>query len=709
MPEERTDSRPAVLLAIENNLERARLKAALDGASLRVIEAHQSRHVNALYQAENPMIIVLDGTSAGAGGFSACGLLRQEADGENIPVLMVIDADDLAAAERAFEVGATDIAQRPVNPEMFALRLRYVLRASRWVEALRDSREQLSAAHQIGRMAHWEWDLRNDHFHFSSSPDHALNFARGNSPTSLRDLIASIPEDDRARVRAALEKALREGASVDIDHRILLPDGVVREVRQCVRVLSDKSGEAARMVATVQDVTESKQAEACIAFLSNYDSLTHLPNRDLFLRLADDALVAAARSGDSVAVLIVNLDRFKLINGSLGHRGGDLILRGVARRLLKEIDRFEGAVIPAGDAPPRALARLGSDEFAILMPRLNSAEAGARFAQAVKQTFDAPFTIGDHEVFVTAHTGIVLAAPGEAAGGEALIRNASLALRHAKAEKSRTSYRLYAPTMTTSATGRLTLEAELHRALAGDELTLFYQPQVDIRSGRIVGVEALVRWHHPNRGLMRPGAFIGLADESGLIPLVGAWVLAQSCAQSRQWRKAGLAPLKISVNLSSEEFRLADVVDLVAGALRDNALDARYLEVEVTESFIMRDLERSLTAMAELKKIGVDLAIDDFGTGYSSLSYLKQFPVDKIKIDKSFIDGLAKTDDAAALTRAMIEMSHSLGLSVIAEGVETLQQLDILRAQQCDQYQGFLFSRPLPAGELEAALKTSGL
>jgi len=708
MPEKRTDSRPAVLLAIENNLERARLKAALDSASLRVIEAHQSRHVNALYQAENPMIIVLDGTSAGVGGFSACSLLRQGAEGENIPALMVIDAGDLAAAERAFEVGATDIAQRPVNPEMFALRLRYVLRASRWVEALHNSREQLSAAHQIGRMAYWEWDLRDDHFHFASPSDHALNFSAGDSPTSLRDLIASIPEDDRDRVRTALEKALREGTSVDIDHRILLPDGVVRAVRQSVRVLSDKTGEAVRMAATVQDVTESKQAEARIAFLSNYDSLTQLPNRNLFLRLADDAL-AAARHGDSVAVLIVNLDRFKLINGSLGYRGGDLILRGVARRLLKEIDRFEDAVIPDGDAPPRALARLGSDEFAILMPRLNSPKESARFAQAVKRAFDAPFTIGDHEVFVTAHTGIVLAVPSEATGGEALIRNASLALRHAKAEKSRTSYRLYAPTMTTSATGRLTLEAELRRALAGDELALFYQPQVDIRSGRIVGVEALVRWYHPDRGLMRPGAFIGLADESGLIPLVGAWVLAQSCAQSRQWRQVGLAPLKISVNLSSEEFRLADVVDLVAGALRDNALDARYLEVEVTESFIMRDLERSLAAMAELKKIGVDLAIDDFGTGYSSLSYLKQFPVDKVKIDKSFIDGLAKTDDAAALTRAMIEMSHSLGLAVIAEGVETPQQLEILRAQQCDQYQGFLFSPPVPAGELEAALKTSGI
>ena len=425
--------------------------------------------------------------------------------------------------------------------------------------------------------------------------------------------------------------------------------------------------------------------------LAHHDFLTDLPNRVLLNDRIAQAITLAERNRVQIAVMYMDLDRFKTVNDSLGHSVGDRLLQEVARRL-------RGAMRSSD-----TVSRQGGDEFVILMPDVADPAAVAHGAQKILDAVSKPYTIDGHELVTTPSLGISVY-PTDGRDVETLLKNADAAMYHAK-ESGRNNYQFFTHDMNARAVERLSLERSLRRAIERSELRLHYQPQYEVGSGRIVGMEALIRWEHPELGLLLPGRFMPLAEESGLILPIGEWVLNEACRQSREWQDQGLQAVRIAVNISALQFSSIGFAATVEAALRSANLEARHLELEVTESVIMQGAERVTDSLEQLKTLGLELAIDDFGTGYSSLSYLKRFPIDKLKIDRSFVRDITTDKDDAAITSAIIALTHNLGLRAIAEGVETREQYEFLEREGCDEVQGFLFSKPLPAAQCVDLLK----
>ncbi len=443
---------------------------------------------------------------------------------------------------------------------------------------------------------------------------------------------------------------------------------------------------------TVRDVTVRRQTEEAIRTLAYYDPLTALPNRLLFLDRLGDAIERARRHRQMLAVMLVDLDRFKLVNDSLGLPLGDAMLRAVGERLRRTLRKSD------------TVARLGGDEFMVLLHGVTGAEAAARVAQKLLDALRAPFRVDGHELTTTACIGIAMF-PHDGGDAETLVKNADTALFRAK-ELGRGQYRFYTTDMNAAAFERLMLESRMRRALEQRELVIYYQPQVDLQSGEVVGVEALLRWFHPDHGMVPPAEFIPLAEETGLIVPIGRWVLETATEQVRRWQRCLRPDLRLAVNLSARQFQERDLVARVVEATERSGFPRRLLELEITESAVMRDAEEALRRFRELTELGFHLALDDFGTGYSSLGYLQRFPINALKIDRSFIQDIVQNPRSTALLRAIVSLARSLDLRVVAEGVETREQALLLRSYGCHEMQGFLFARPLPAAELGALLES---
>jgi diguanylate cyclase (GGDEF)-like protein len=435
--------------------------------------------------------------------------------------------------------------------------------------------------------------------------------------------------------------------------------------------------------------------------LANYDALTQLPNRRMFMDRLAWSLQHAKREGRSSAILHIDLDRFKQINDTLGHRVGDELLKGVGQRLLQIVRAVDTVVVKDVNDPQPNLSRLGGDEFTVLLPVLTRAENAAQVSQRILTALEEPFHVEGHEVFVTPSIGIAVF-PDDSEDTDTLLKNADIAMSHAK-QHGRNTYEFYSSQMNARALERLSLENQLRRALGRDEMLLVYQPKVDIMTGQVLGSEALLRWNHPELGLVSPLDFIPLAEETGLIVTIGEWVMHTACTQNKAWQSAGLGTPRINVNVSIRQFRDPRLMQTIHDVLESSGLEAQYLTLELTENMIMENAKENLEALHQIKGMGVKLSIDDFGTGYSSLSYLKQFPLDELKIDRSFVSSIQSETDDSPIVTAIIAMAHSLGLNVVAEGVETEQQLSFLRNRGCDEYQGYLYSKPV-AGDKFAAL-----
>lgn len=443
-------------------------------------------------------------------------------------------------------------------------------------------------------------------------------------------------------------------------------------------------GTAGRFVTYVlRDLSERKCFEEQLLYMANHDALTGLANRNLLLERLDLTLAQARRNESLAAVLFLDLDRFKIINDTLGHALGDSLLKSTAERLQSCV-RDEDTI-----------ARLGGDEFTVLLADLHNLQDAAMVAQKIIDALSHPVLLEGSEVFVTTSIGITLF-PHDGNDGNSLLKNADTAMYRAK-EQGGNVYQFYTAGMNAQASARLTMETGLHKALGREEFLLHYQPQVDLNTGNIVGVEALLRWRHPQMGLIAPDEFIPMAEETGLIIPIGEWVLYTACAQCRNWQDAGYGPLRIAVNLSARQFRQKDLADTVARILNETGLDPRCLELELTESILMSNASATTATLQALSALGIRISIDDFGTGYSSLSYLKHFPINALKIDMSFVRNITTDPDDAAITMAIITMAKSLNLKVIAEGVETVEQLAFLRTHQCDSGQGYYFSQPVAA------------
>ena len=456
----------------------------------------------------------------------------------------------------------------------------------------------------------------------------------------------------------------------------------------CLEVISplkDENGEITNFVAVTEDISERKQTEQTIRHLAFHDPLTGLPNRRLFNDRLHQAAAMRHRKGNTFALMLLDLDRFKTVNDTLGHDVGDSLLKAVAARLLNSTRQ--------GDT----LARMGGDEFALIALEIEQPEDTARIAEKLLDTLKEPFRLFGHELYVTTSIGITLY-PTDAVEADALVKNADIALYRAK-DLGRNNFQFFTGDMNAAMVDRLRLENALRWAIERDELRLVYQPQADVITGKIHGTEALIRWHHPEYGLISPAQFIPVAEETGMIVPIGEWILRTACAQAKQWEEAGL-PMRVAVNLSARQFHQGDLAETINDILKELSLSAELLEIELTEGILMEDTKQTAAILEKLHRMGVQISIDDFGTGYSSLSYLKRLPIQVLKIDQSFVRDIHTDPDDRAIVTAVIALAHSMKLKVVAEGVETPEQLAFLRDYDCDIMQGYLFSRPVSGTEV---------
>src|SRR3972149_6240320 len=495
-----------------------------------------------------------------------------------------------------------------------------------------------------------------------------------------------------ADLEKALNDALKNGNESE-DNVFESSLGGNRCFRISVSIIKPSESEApdSQVLLVIEDITERKLSEEKIIQLANYDNLTGLPNRRLLMNYLNQAITLVGRRALCAAVLFIDLDRFKLINDTLGHSAGDELLKEVAERLKKCV-RLSDTV-----------GRLGGDEFIVLLPDIEQIEDIIIICNRINTIFDSTLKIGEHEVSVMMSIGISVY-PTDGEDGEALLRKADVAMYRAKSD-GKSCYRFYSDGMSQSGADRLRLESRLRRAAERGELYLNYQPQVDINTGRIYGAEALMRWYDPGYGLISPKEFIPIAEESGLIMPIGEWLLRTACLQVKTWQNNGFNDIKLAVNISLRQFMQKEFAHTVDRILKEAGLDAGYLELELTESIIMDNAETVIKILNELKQIGVSLAIDDFGTGYSSLIYLKHMPIDIIKIDQSFVRDMTVDNDDAAICDAIIKLAKSLDLEVIAEGVETMEQLELLRRLDCKNIQGYVVSKPLSCDDFEMFLR----
>ena len=508
-----------------------------------------------------------------------------------------------------------------------------------------------------------------------------LGYASNNLPPSIHDLT---PPEHHRLDEEAFEKLMAFGACAPFEKDFIKHDG------SQVPVLFGAALHDQEIACFVVDLSQNKQTQEKLNHLAYHDAVTDLPNQVLFKDRLKPAIALSHRTDQMQAVMLLNVDRFKTINDSLGYTAGDRLLQSVAQRLTSCVRESD------------TVARFGGDEFAILLTQITRAQDAANVARAIQQSLDQAFLFDDQEIFVSSSIGISLYPPdGRDTAG--LLKTAGVALDRAKGQGGK-SYQFYTAGGTTRALKQLVLESNLRPGLERSEFFLQYQPQVAIQDFHLVGMEALVRWQHPSLGLLYPGEFITIAEESGMIISLGDWILRTACAQNKVWQDAGLTPMRLSVNFSARQFQQPGFIADINQILKDTNLDPRWLELELTESSIMKDPEEAIEKLHELKLMGIKVAIDDFGTGYSSLNYLKRFPIDTLKIDKSFVADVCKDRHDTSIVRAIINLGHALDLTVIAEGVETKEQLQYLSALGCDVVQGFLFSKAISVQAFEELL-----
>ena len=610
---------------------------------------------------------------------------------------MVTGHEDTASIARAYEVGATDFIHKPILWPTLPHRLGFILRALENTRAL-------------------QWSERRHRMLFQALPDTIYlvdgdgvlreHIRAGRSRDSGRAVGRTVEQVFPAELARAARHAIESGADArPTTHDFSTGEGDARRWFE-VRLRPQSDGP---LLIVIRDATDRQKTRAHIEYLAYFDVPTKLPNRQLFRRDAALALRALAGEGGGAALLYLDLDRFKRINDNLGHAVGDALLQAVARRLEGGIRQPDG---PANDlvaTAPRAtrVARIGGDEFVVLLPGLSHERQIVAIAERIQRMLAEPIECAGHRMVVTPSIGIAIF-PQDGSDIDDLLVKADMAMYHAK-ELGRNGHAFFKPAMAARSLGRLELETDLRRALETNEFELHYQPKLELASGSVVGVEALLRWRHPARGWIPPDTFIPVAEETGLIIALGDWVIRQACSQLVAWSREGLGHLTIAVNASVHQFSRPNFADSVLRTLFSYGVKPSQLHIEITESALMRNVEDTAACLSKFRAAGIALSVDDFGTGYSSLGYLRQLPIDALKIDRSFVRDVHVTADDKAICAAIIAMARELRLKVIAEGVENAEQLEMLRSQGCDQAQGYFIGRPQPAASLAAWLAQGGV
>ena len=604
-------------------------------------------------------------------------LKQMEAEWEKQQTELYANYEQMEAYNEELRATQEDLSE--INAELSRTNSRLVKRE-----------EQLKIALQSAKEALWILDERTGDFEDIGDWESLLGYETGELGRSFETWLHYIHKDDRERVKTVLQQAFYEEDSFfEIEYRFKNKEGNWVWVLSKGRVTRDSDDHSKKILGTHQDITRRKEAEQRLSYLTAYDNLTGLPNMTYLNERLTEEIERARRSKKNIAVLTLDLDGFKKINDSMGHNAGDALLVMVASRLRKRIRRSD------------FIARVSSDEFALIFPEIDQRANISKLADNVLGKFSRPFKVEQNEVFLKSSIGIATF-PDDGNNVDSLIKKSELALLRAK-QKGKNQFKFYTETMNTKAVKRFNLETRLHRAIEKEQFVLNYQPQFNLKTSKLVGIESLIRWEDPDRGTISPGDFIPIAEESGLIVPIGNWVLKEACGQLKSWHNMGFYPLTISVNLSPLQFSQDDLVDIVRGVIDDSGIDPSDLMLEITENLLMEDQKEAYEKLKALKDMGCKLSIDDFGTGYSSLAYLRKFPIDELKIDKSFVLDLEFPDNAS-IVKTIISLAENLNLNVIAEGIEQESQKDFLMTNKCNLMQGFLFGHPMKKEDLETYL-----
>lgn len=680
-----------VLIADDDALLRDIAAAALESAGFEVETVTTGNAAVAACARRVPDIALLDVEMPDGTGYEACAAIRALPGGDTLPIVMVTGHDDPRSIDHAYDVGATDFVVKPINWALIVHRIRYVLRGARTLDALRLSEQKNAALLKTIPDGIFLVDAAGVITH-SVSPLPGLTDRSGSCAPGPQRLPDLLPKHVQERAMQCLAATLR-GAPGSFEFAIETAVHTTRHF-EC-RYAMNADGQA---LAIVRDITARKQTEAHIHRLAYFDVLTGLPNREWLGEYLSESLAQARRENRSVAVLYVDLDQFKRINDTLGHETGDALLRMVGLRLTEAL----GA--PRADGSVRGqLARVGGDEFIVVLTGDPSERAAQQIAENIQSALAAPFLHGGYEFVVTPSIGIALF-PEHGDDTQALLKNADGAMYEAKAS-GRNQYRMYTSAVNARALKRLSLEMELRRAFENEQLEVYYQPKYRASDLKLTGAEALLRWFHPQRGQIPTLDFIAVAEEIGLIGDIGRWTMQQVCRDISSWRSRGLAPPSVAVNVSGRDFMRPEVLLRLIEAVDQAQLPASLFELELTEGVLMQDVEAGRRSLLALKEFGFALAVDDFGTGYCSLNYLKRFPLDTLKIDRSFVKDISTDADDAAIVRAIIALGHNLNLGIVAEGVSTPAQLEFLRAEGCDAVQGFLMSPAIAANDFAVLMQ----
>jgi diguanylate cyclase (GGDEF)-like protein/PAS domain S-box-containing protein len=657
----------------------------------------------------SPDLIVTDFRMPGMDGAEFTRHVRNSGNGADVPVIVITAYDDRAFRLQALEAGATDFLRSPVDHYEFTTRARNLLKLQRQQQIIKG--RALALEHQLRISERSQEELvRSSRKALTQVIDtvpamisasdgngrivfvnaYFTEFVNAKPGSLLGKRISDVIRSDKSQLGQNIHRSIlaNKGESASYEEQLTDSSGSQRAFLTTKTSLRELIGGVTGILTTSIDITERKQAENTLRHIGLHDTLTDLPNRRLLYERVQQEIDAEQ---GLFALLLIDLDRFKSVNDALGHAGGDRILQQVASRLIACV------------ADDNLIARMSGDEFVVVQTKVKVAHDAEKLARHIIDSLSAPFLLDGRELKIGCTIGIALS-PSDSRDVEKLLRYADLAMYQAKAE-GRNTLRFYSPDMESTSINSVSLETDLLRAISQEQFVLYYQPKIDLETGSIVGAEALLRWLRPEFGVTSPHIFIDIAEETGLINEIGAWVLNEACTQAAAWQREGYAPLQVAVNLSPVQFFRQDIVQLVAETLQTTGLGPEYLELELTEGSLLKDVERTKLTLHKLKQLGVGIAIDDFGVGYSSLSYLRNFAVDTLKIDRSFVVNLADGTRDEAIVRAIISLAESLGLKVVAEGIESDFQLECLLNHPCDEAQGYLFSRPIPAEAFGKLLK----
>jgi len=685
---------PRVLVIDDDETIRQILSIGMAQAGFDVTCAADGRQGLDIFGQTRPDAVLLDVMMPVMDGFEVCTRLRRDYKAETLPIIMITGYDDYESINRAFECGATDFVVKPLNPLLLSYRIRYILRASRAMSELRLQRLKLETAQELAHLASWELAIADRAVQWGEDMCRIFGIDLDEAPRTFEDVIALLPAGEREKVRRATEEAIDAGVSFTFEHHISTSGGVDLVLRQDGMILLDDKKSPAKIIFTCQDITQKKLAEQQIKFLAYYDRLTGLPNRFLFREHLGKAMLKATRNRVSLAIIFIDIDNFRKINDTFGREAGDAILKIIARRLKGSLRQSDTTGV-VGDYD--ITARFGADEFGVLLEGLHELEDAALVTRRIIGEMTKAIDWQGDEIYLHCRAGVSVF-PNDADTVDSLMKCADSALSRAK-ELPKNTYQFYTADLNSRAFARFALETCLRKAVENSDFTLLYQPQVDLSSGAVTAVEALIRWNHPEMGVISPMEFIPLAEDTGLIVPIGEWVLREACRQCLEWEAEG-HEIKIAVNLSAGQFRDDSLIETIAAIFDESGVRPELIEFEITESMLMDHIEGGIERLEQLSAFGSRLSIDDFGTGYSSLNYLKRFPVNVLKVDRSFVRELNINEDDALIVKAIVSLSHNLNLEVVAEGVEHKEHLSYLSYLGCDHIQGYLVSPPVSAAEV---------